>query len=189
METIGAQKFWCQHCSHVKSGIKPNNGIKVDVLFKLKGAGDRDLALGPTHEEVVTPLMGRFIQSYRDLRRPFIKFEQVSQQATPKSGLLRGREFRTWRYVFISYGSTRLGWFLWTCDWKLIKMYRRYNGLGDSTLLTYASGGVFSKYSHEFQTVTPYGEDIVYRVPDTDIAINKGIDEWSWCFGWHYPEL
>ena len=36
---------------------------KVDVLFKLKGAGDRDLALGPTHEEVVTPLVTSFVHS------------------------------------------------------------------------------------------------------------------------------
>jgi prolyl-tRNA synthetase len=53
-------------------------------------------------------------------------------------------------------------------------VYRRC-GLGDLTLLTYASGGIFSKYSHEFQTITPYGEDIVYRVPNTDIAINREI--------------
>jgi prolyl-tRNA synthetase len=53
-------------------------------------------------------------------------------------------------------------------------IYRRC-GIGSRTLLTYASGGIFSRYSHEFQTVTPYGEDIIYRIPESEIAINKEI--------------
>jgi len=53
-------------------------------------------------------------------------------------------------------------------------IYRRC-GVGSRTLLTYASGGIFCKYSHEFQTVTPYGEDVIYRIPGKDTAINKEI--------------
>src|SRR5947207_9324658 len=66
----------------------------VDVLYKLK-AHDRDLCLGPTHEEVVTPLVGHYIQSYKDLPRAVYQIQtKFRNEARPKSGLLRGREFR-----------------------------------------------------------------------------------------------
>jgi prolyl-tRNA synthetase len=68
---------------------------KVDVLFKLKGAGDRDLALGPTHEEAVTPLVTSFIRSYRDLPRAVYQIQtKFRNEPRARSGLLRGREFR-----------------------------------------------------------------------------------------------
>ncbi len=50
-------------------------------------------------------------------------------------------------------------------------------GLGDITYLTYASGGIFTKYSHEFQTITPYGEDTIFICQPCRIAINKEIIE------------
>lgn len=48
-------------------------------------------------------------------------------------------------------------------------------GIGDRTFYTAASGGAFSKYSHEFQTLTENGEDTIYIVPGTKFAINKEI--------------
>lgn len=148
---------------------------KMDVLFKLKGAGDRDLTLGPTHEEVVTPLIGRFIQSYRDLPKAVYQIQtKFRNEARAKSGLLRGREFRM--KDLYSFHATQAD--LDAFYEKAIVAYRnifRRCGLGDITLLTFASGGAFSKYSHEFQTITPYGEDTVYKLPATDLAINKEI--------------
>lgn len=157
---------------------------EVDVLFKLKGAGDRDLALGPTHEEVVTPLLQQYIKSYRDL--PADNWPQAASLAVyqiqtkfrneprAKSGLLRGREFRMKDLYSFHTTQADLDAFYERAAAAYKRIYRRL-GLGDLTLYTYASGGVFSKYSHEFQTVTEYGEDIVYRVPGTDVAINKEI--------------
>lgn len=157
---------------------------KVDVLFKLKGAGDRDLALGPTHEEVVTPLIQQFIRSYRDV--PQDNWPKNSSLATyqiqtkfrneprAKSGLLRGREFRMKDLYSFHTTQTDLDAFYERAADAYRRIYARM-GLGDRTLYTYASGGVFSKYSHEFQTVTEHGEDVIYRVPGTDTAINKEI--------------
>jgi len=148
---------------------------EVDVLFRFKGAGDRELALGATHEEVVTPLVTSFVQSYRDLPKVVWQLQtKFRNEARAKSGLLRGREFRMKDMYSFHATPEDLDAFYEKATVAYKNIFARC-GLGAITLLTYASGGVFSKYSHEFQTLTPYGEDIVYRVPDTDIAINKEI--------------
>lgn len=147
----------------------------IDVLFKLKGAGDRDLALGPTHEEVVTPLVGSFIRSYRDLPQAVYQIQtKFRNEARAKSGLLRGREFRMKDLYSFHATQADLDAYYERATAAYKNIYRRC-GLGDITLFTYASGGAFSKYSHEFQTLTSVGEDVVYRLPGTDIAINKEI--------------
>lgn len=148
---------------------------KIDVLFKLKGKGDRDLALGPTHEEVVTPLVTSFIHSYRDVPKAVYQIQtKFRNEPRAKSGLLRGREFRMKDMYSFHDKQSCLDSFYDQVINSYQSIYKRC-GIGDITLLTYASGGIFSKYSHEFQTITPYGEDTVYRVPNTNIAINKEI--------------
>ncbi|MCA3244476.1 MAG: prolyl-tRNA synthetase [Alphaproteobacteria bacterium] len=140
---------------------------KVDVLFKLKGAGDRDLALGPTHEEVVTPLASTVINSYRDLPQAVYHIQtKFRNEARAKSGLLRGREFRMKDLYSFHTTQEDLDTFYDRVMAAYMKIYRRI-GLGERTLITYASGGVFSKYSHEFQTLTDSGEDVVYAIPGT----------------------
>jgi prolyl-tRNA synthetase len=147
----------------------------VDVLFKLKGAGDRDLCLGPTHEEVVTPLIGQFLRSYRNLPTAVYQIQtKFRNEPRAKSGLLRGREFRMKDMYSFHADESDLDAFYDRVTRSYMRVYERC-GLGASTVLTYASGGMFSKYSHEFQTVTPYGEDVLYRVPGKDIAVNKEI--------------
>lgn len=148
---------------------------KVDVLFKLKGQGDRDLALGPTHEEVVTPVITSFIQSYKNLPQAVYQIQtKFRNEPRAKSGLLRGREFRMKDMYSFHTSQEDLDQFYEQAIGAYQRIYQRC-GLGDITYLTYASGGVFSKYSHEFQTITPYGEDVVYKVPGKDIAVNKEI--------------
>jgi len=148
---------------------------KVDVLFKLMGAGDRELALGPTHEEVVTPLVTSFIKSYRDLPTNAYQIQtKFRNEARAKSGLLRGREFRMKDLYSFHASQECLDSFYEKAIEAYHKIFARC-GLGSITLLTYASGGIFSKFSHEFQAVTPYGEDTIFRVPGTNVAINKEI--------------
>lgn len=53
-------------------------------------------------------------------------------------------------------------------------IYKRI-GIGDVTYMTYASGGSFSKYSHEYQTLTESGEDIIYIDEKSGLAVNKEI--------------
>ncbi|HEV3157140.1 MAG TPA: aminoacyl--tRNA ligase-related protein, partial [Candidatus Baltobacteraceae bacterium] len=92
-----------------------------------------------------------------------------------KSGLLRGREFRMKDMYSFHESYDDLDAFYEKAIHAYNQVFNRC-GLGEITLLTYASGGVFSKEcSHEFQVITPYGEDIIYRLPGTKLAINKEI--------------
>jgi prolyl-tRNA synthetase len=50
-------------------------------------------------------------------------------------------------------------------------------GIGDRTYLTFASGGMFSKFSHEFQTVCDAGEDVIYIDDEKGIAVNDEVME------------
>lgn len=147
----------------------------IDVLFTLKGAGDRDLALGPTHEEVVTPLAGYFINSYKDLPVSVYQIQtKFRNEARAKAGLLRGREFRMKDMYSFHATNEDLDAYYETATQAYMNVFERC-GLGSTTRLTYAAGGAFSKYSHEFQTITDSGEDVIYLVPGTNYAINKEI--------------
>ena len=175
MNALGAQEVLMPALQPREVWDATGRWDKVDVLFKLKGAGDRDLALGPTHEEVVTPLVSAYIQSYRDLPQAVYQIQtKFRNEARAKSGLLRGREFRM--KDMYSFHSTQadLDAFYERATAAYHRLYARL-GIGEITLCTFASGGAFSKYSHEFQTITPYGEDIIYRPRGTNIAINREI--------------
>lgn len=148
------------------------------ILFKLKGAGDRDLTLGSTHEEIVTPLIGAFIKSYRDLPVSVFQIQtKFRNEKRAKSGLLRGREFRMKDMYSFHATEEELDAYYETAKQAYENVFRRC-GLGDITYLTYASGGDFCRYSHEYQTITPYGEDLIYICEDCNLAVNKElIDE------------
>ncbi len=148
---------------------------EMDVLFKLKGAGDRDLALGPTHEEVVTPLCGKLINSYKDLPLSVYQIQtKFRNEVRSKSGVLRGREFRMKDLYSFHATPEDLDAYYDRVLQTYIKIFDRC-GLGKVTYLTLASGGTFSKYSHEFQTVTDSGEDIIYLCKACNLGINKEI--------------
>ncbi len=175
MDGIGAQEILMPALQPKDIWERTGRWDKVDVLFKLSGQGDRDLALGPTHEEVVTPLIGHYIQSYRDLPKAVYQVQtKFRNEPRAKSGLLRGREFRMKDMYSFHVDQSGLDAFYEEAIQAYKNIYKRC-GLGDLTLLTYASGGMFSKYSHEFQTITPFGEDTVFRIPGKDIAINHEI--------------
>ena len=175
MDAIGGQEVLLPALQPREIWDTTGRWNEIDVLFKLKGAGDRDLALGPTHEEVVTPLAASVASSYKDF--PFALYQlqtKFRNEARAKSGLMRGREFRMKDLYSFHTTQECLDEFYDRAAEAYKAVYRRC-GLGDITRMTFASGGSFSKYSHEFQTITDSGEDIVYLIPGTDLAINKEI--------------
>lgn len=177
MDALGGQEILMPGLQPKENWEKTGRWDKVDILFKLKGAGDRDLCLGPTHEEVVTPLLATFIQSYKDLPKHVYQVQtKFRNEARPKSGLLRGREFRMKDLYSFHANEQDLDIYYDKVKASYLKIFARC-GLGDLTYLTYASGGTFSKYSHEFQTITPYGEDIIFVCNKCNVAINKEIIE------------
>ncbi len=154
----------------------------ADVLFKFKGAGDKDFTLGPTHEEVVTPLTKKFIFSYKDL--PFAVYQIQSKfrnEPRSKSGLLRGREFVMKDLYSFHTDEEDLNKYYKEAEKAYERIWQRL-GLGEITLKTFASGGTFSKYSHEYQTISQAGEDKIYVCSKCKVAVNHEIiDEQKEC--------
>lgn len=134
----------------------------VDVLFKMKSRwGAWEYGLGPTHEEVVVPLMKKFIQSYRDLPVAVYQIQtKFRDEARAKSGVLRGREFiMKDLYSFHATEADRSAYY----EKAIVAYHNVFKRCGfDLVLKTEASGGSFStKFSHEFQVITDAGEDTV----------------------------
>ena len=154
----------------------------LDILFKTIGSDEREYVLNPTHEEVVTPLASKFIFSYREL--PFAVFQiqtKFRNEKRAKAGLLRGREFLMKDLYSFHVDQADLDAYHDRAIQAYKNIFARL-GLGDKTYLTYASGGSFSKYSHEFQTLTEAGEDLIYACPHCKVAVNKEIiDEQNTC--------
>jgi prolyl-tRNA synthetase len=177
MDAVGGQEVLMPALHPREIWDRTGRWDTVDVLYRFKGSGDRDLTLGPTHEEVVTPLVAPFIRSYRDLPTAVYQIQtKFRNEARAKSGLLRGREFRMKDMYSFHTSLADLDAFYDRTTEAYKQIFKRV-GLGPTTAVTYASGGMFSKYSHEFQTITQYGEDTIYRVPGSDVAINKELLE------------
>ncbi len=147
----------------------------MDVWFKTKLANGTELGLAPTHEEPLTKLMKNFISSYKDLPVYPYQFQiKFRNELRSKSGLMRGREF--WMkdlYSFSKNQAEHEAFYEKTAE-AYHEVYERL-GLGDITYKTFASGGSFSKYSHEFQTLSDVGEDIIYVHEGKKIAINEEV--------------
>ncbi|OGH92668.1 MAG: hypothetical protein A2563_03275 [Candidatus Magasanikbacteria bacterium RIFOXYD1_FULL_40_23] len=159
-----------QESSYVQTGRD-----KMDVLFHLKGRDDSELVLNPTHEEVVTPLAQKYTFSYRDLPVSVYQIQnKFRNEPRAKSGLLRGREFNMKDMYSFHVSHEDLDNYYEQVKQAYFKIYTKL-GIGDITVLTYASGGVFSKYSHEFQTFAEVGEDTIYFCGKCKVAVNKEI--------------
>ncbi|MFH0923684.1 MAG: aminoacyl--tRNA ligase-related protein [Candidatus Falkowbacteria bacterium] len=146
-----------------------------DVLFKLIGADKKEYALGATHEEVISPLAKKYIFSYKDLPVYIYQIQtKFRNELRAKAGLMRGREF-SMKDLYSFHGSEEdLEKYYEDVQKAYFKIFKRC-GLLDKTYLTFAAGGAFSKYSHEFQTLTEAGEDTVYICDDCRIAVNQEI--------------
>ncbi|MFA6604175.1 MAG: aminoacyl--tRNA ligase-related protein [Patescibacteria group bacterium] len=148
-----------------------------EVMFQFKGRGDKDLGLGWTHEEIVTPLAKKFIRSYKDL--PFAVYQiqdKFRNEPRAKSGLLRGREFSMKDLYSFHRDEADLEAYYERSKQAYLNIFRR---CGLKALIVEASGGAFSKYSHEFQVLTEFGEDIVYYCEQCAYAQNREISEYK----------
>jgi len=148
---------------------------KVDNWFKTALKNDTTLGLGFTHEEPITNLMRDHIRSFRDLPAYAYQFQtKFRNEARAKSGILRGREFLMKDLYSFSRNAAEHEAFYDKAKQAYLNVFQRV-GVGEKTYLTYASGGSFAKYSHEFQTLTDAGEDIIHICDRCKIAINDEI--------------
>lgn len=148
-----------------------------EVMFQLTGRGDKEYGLGWTHEEIVTPLVQKFVNSYKDLPVAVYQIQdKFRNEPRAKSGLMRGIEFS----MKDLYSFHRDEADMWAYYEKAKSAYLNvFTRCGLAAKIVEASGGAFSKYSHEFQVLTEYGEDIVFYCPKCDFAQNKEICELS----------
>lgn len=148
---------------------------KMDVWFKTELAAGGELGLGPTHEEPLVNLMRDYVASYRDLPRLVYQIQtKFRNELRAKSGILRTREFLMKDlYSFAPDEETHKKIYA-EVEKAYTKIYERL-GIGAETYETFASGGVFSKYSHEYQTLLPVGEDTVYYNADKSVVLNKEV--------------
>lgn len=151
------------------------NDDVVDVWFKTRLKDDTELGLGWSHEEPIVEMLKQYVKSYKDLPISLYQFQtKLRNELRAKSGIMRGREFvMKDMYSFHTSAEELQAYY----D-KVIDAYKRvYNrlGIGDDTYVTFASGGAFTKFSHEFQTITDAGEDIIYLHRGKNIAINEEV--------------
>lgn len=147
----------------------------VDNWFKTKLKNDGEVGLSFTNEEAHSNILKQYISSYKDLPIYTYDFKDIFRNETrSKSGILRGREFY-WKAMYsFSLDEKSHNEFYEKAKQAYKNIFGRV-GVGHLTYLTFASGGTFSKYSHEFQTLTGVGEDTIYIEEEKGIAINKEV--------------
>ncbi len=161
----------------------PNNWKKsdrwrddaIDVWFKTELKSGGEVGLATTHEEPITALLSEYVQSYKDLPRCVYQFQtKFRNELRAKSGIMRTREFVMKDLYSFSRNEQEFREFYEVAAAAYMKIFARV-GLRDTTFRTFASGGSFSKFSDEFQTVCDTGEDTVYLHRGKGVAINKEV--------------
>ena len=147
----------------------------VDVWFKTKLQDETELGLGWSHEEPIVEMLKSYVHSYKDLPVSLYQFQtKMRNELRAKSGIMRGREF-VMKDMYSFHDSVEA---LDTYYNETIEAYKRvYDrlGIGKDTYVTFASGGAFTKFSHEFQTICDAGEDVIYLHREKNIAVNEEV--------------
>lgn len=147
----------------------------VDVWFKTRLKDDTEVGLGWSHEEPIVEMLKTYIHSYRDLPVSLYQFQtKMRNELRAKSGIMRGREFvMKDMYSFHDSKESLDAYYQQVID-AYLRVYKRL-GIGDDTYVTFASGGAFTKFSHEFQTICDAGEDVIYLHRGKNIAVNEEV--------------
>jgi prolyl-tRNA synthetase len=147
----------------------------VDVWFKTKLQDETELGLGWSHEEPIVEMLKGYVHSYKDLPVSLYQFQtKMRNELRAKSGIMRGREF-VMKDMYSFHDSSEA---LEAYYNETIEAYKRvYDrlGIGEDTYVTFASGGAFTKFSHEFQTICEAGEDVIYLHRGKNIAVNEEV--------------
>jgi len=173
MDAIGGQEMLLPVLHPKEFWVQTGRWDSMPVLFKLKGANNKEFTLGPTHEEIITPLAKKIIFSYKDLPKYVYQIQtKFRNEARSKSGLLRGREFVMKDLYSFHKDEQDLDKYYERVARAYEKILARLS-LGDISVRTFASGGSFSQYSHEYQTLCDAGEDEIYLCKQCNIAVNQ----------------
>jgi len=176
MEAIGGQEILMPSLQPKKNWEQTSRWNTFDALFKIKSLVlENEYALGPTHEEIVTPLLKKFIFSYKDLPQAVFQIQtKFRDEKRAKSGLLRGREFLM--KDMYSFHADQIDFEAYYE--KVKKAYKKiFEVMGLNAIETQASGGSFSEFSHEYQVITNAGEDEIVYCSGGDFSANVEISK------------
>ena len=147
----------------------------VDVWFKTKLKDDTEIGLAWSHEEAIMDMMQHFVKSYKDLPTSVYQFQtKLRNELRAKSGIMRGREFVMKDMYSLHASEEDMDAYYDKVIDAYKRCYERF-GIGDSTFVTFAGGGAFTKFSHEFQTICDAGEDILFVNDDQTVAVNEEV--------------
>lgn len=147
----------------------------VDVWFKTHLKDETEVGLAWSHEEPIMELMRQYIKSYKDLPISVYQFQtKLRNELRAKSGIMRGREFVMKDMYSLHASAEDLDTYYNMVAEAYKRVYDRL-GIGNETYMTFASGGAFTKFSHEFQTVCEAGEDTLYLHRGKNIAVNEEV--------------
>jgi prolyl-tRNA synthetase len=147
----------------------------VDVWFKTKLKDDTEVGLAWSHEEAIIEMMRQYVTSYKDLPISVYQFQtKLRNELRAKAGIMRGREFVMKDMYSMCTDVAQHDAYYDSVKDAYMRVYDRV-GIGQDTYVTYASGGAFTKFSHEFQTVCDAGEDVIYLHRSKNIAINEEV--------------
>jgi prolyl-tRNA synthetase len=140
-----------------------------ELMFKLKDRHEREMGLGPTHEEAVTPLVAGEFTSYRDLPVNLYQIEwKYRDEFRPRFGLLRAREF----LMKDAYSFDRDEAGLRASYELMVQAYRRiFDRCGlDYRVVEADPGQIGGDVNHEFIAIAPVGEDEFVFCENCDYA-------------------
>ncbi len=148
---------------------------QVDIWFKSKLKNDSEVGLAWSHEEPIADMLRNFVTSYRDLPAYVYQFQaKLRNELRAKSGVMRCREFIMKDMYSASRTADEHDKFYEEAIQAYHKVFKRL-GIDGQTFFTFASGGAFTQFSHEFQTILPSGEDTAYLDRAKKMAINEEV--------------
>lgn len=178
MEALGSVEILMSTIQNKETWEKTDrwSDEKVDVWFKSQLKNGNEIGFGWSHEEPITDMIKSHVASYADLPRYVHQFQnKLRNEVRAKSGIMRCREFIMKDMYSYSLNEVEHMDFYQRATDAYMNVFRRV-GLGESTYITSASGGLFTdKFSHEFQTLCEAGEDIIYVHKDGKNALNEEI--------------
>lgn len=147
----------------------------VDIWFKSELKAGGEVAMAWSHEEPIGNMMKSYLNSYKDLPAYVYQFQnKLRNEVRAKSGVMRGREFIMKDAYSFCRGEADHNEIYEAMKQAYMNVFDRV-GIGADTYITFASGGAFTTFSHEFQTLCEAGEDVCFVNTDKQVAINEEV--------------
>lgn len=179
LNAVGCQEVLLPALHPKENWRQTDRWNKLDVLFKTKSQTGLEYALGPTHEEIIFPVMKKLISSYKDLPKAVYQIQtKFRDELRAKSGLLRNREFLMKDLYSFHQSSEEVEKFKAKIDRAYLRIFSR---CGLKVIVAKADGGTFSPFSTEFQVVAEAGEDVIYYCGKCGLAWNEEVFKGDKC--------